>query len=74
MCRATREPLAWATAWYVHPVDAALFAAATTLGAVHVRAEHDVDAGGDARTAPRGQFVQTSESPPVPRFSLPWQL
>jgi len=28
------EPLAWATAWYVHPVDAALFAAATTLGAV----------------------------------------
>jgi sterol desaturase/sphingolipid hydroxylase (fatty acid hydroxylase superfamily) len=27
------EPLAWATAWYVHPVDAALFAAATTLGA-----------------------------------------
>ncbi|HWO18917.1 MAG TPA: sterol desaturase family protein [Kofleriaceae bacterium] len=28
------EPLAWATAWYVHPVDSALFAAAITLGAV----------------------------------------
>lgn len=28
------EPLAWATAWYVHPVDAALFAGATTLGAL----------------------------------------
>jgi sterol desaturase/sphingolipid hydroxylase (fatty acid hydroxylase superfamily) len=28
------EPLAWATAWYLHPVDSALFAAAITLGAV----------------------------------------
>jgi sterol desaturase/sphingolipid hydroxylase (fatty acid hydroxylase superfamily) len=28
------EPLAWATAWCVHPVDAALFAACATLGGV----------------------------------------
>jgi len=29
-----REPLAWATAWYSHPVDAALFAACALAGGV----------------------------------------
>jgi len=28
------EPLAWATAWYIHPVDAALFATCALLGGV----------------------------------------
>jgi sterol desaturase/sphingolipid hydroxylase (fatty acid hydroxylase superfamily) len=28
------EPLAWTTAWYLHPVDAALFAACAMLGGV----------------------------------------
>lgn len=30
----TDEPLAWATAWYVHPIDSALFALAITAGAL----------------------------------------
>ena len=29
-----REPVAWTTAWYVHPIDAALFAGCALLGGV----------------------------------------